>query len=115
MISFKLMAAGLLYRVDDSLECLRIIHGEVCQYLAVQADILLCDAAHELGIGKSVLTCGSDDTLDPEGTEFSLLGFSVTVCISETFFIGVLRNRPDISPGKEVTAGSLENLLAACP
>ena len=113
-MSFQLIT-NLLYRVDDGLESLRIVHGEVSKDLAVQTDILLGEFAHKLRIGHAVLTGGSIDSLNPEGTEFALFGFTVTVSIGETFFIGVLGYRPNILPGKEITAGSLENLFAASP
>ena len=105
----------LLDGVDNRLKCLGIVHSKVCQHFPVETDVLRGDTAHELGIGHPVLTGGSVDTLDPEGAELSLLRFSVTVGIGETFFVGVLCNRPDVLPGKEIAAGFAENLLAACP
>ena len=105
----------LFYGVDDRLERLWIIHGKVRKNLTVQADILLGELAHELGIGHAVLAGGGVDTLDPESPEFALLGLAVTVGIGQTFLIGVLRYRPNVLPGKEITAGPFENLLAACP
>ena len=105
----------LFYRVDDGLERLRIVHREVGENLAVQTDVLLGETAHELGIGDSVLAGGSVDTLDPQGTEVALLGLTIAVRIGQTLLIGVFRYGPHILPGKEVAAGSLENLLAARP
>ena len=105
----------LLYRVDDRLECLRIIHGKVRQHFAVETDVLLGEFTHKLRIREAVLTCGSVDSLDPESAEIALLGPAVTVCVGETLLIGVLRNRPNIPSRQEVTTGSLEDLLAARP
>ena len=62
-----------------------------------------------------MLAGGGIDTLDPQGAEFAFLGLSVAVCIGETFLVSVLCNCPDILAGEEITAGSGENLLAACP
>ena len=45
----------------------------------------------------------------------ALLGLAVTVSIGQTFLVGVLGYGPNVLPGEEVTAGSLENLLAASP
>ena len=112
---FFQLTTNLFYRVDDSLESGGIVHREVGEDFAVETDVLLGEAAHELGISEAVLTCGSVDTLDPEGAELSLLGLAVTVSIGETFLVGVLCYRPNVLPGKEITAGSLKNLLAACP
>ena len=112
---FFQLTTNLFYRVYDSLESGGIVHREVSENLAVQADVLLGETTHELGIGEAVLTCGSVDTLDPEGAELSLLGFTVTVSIGETFLIGVLCYRPNIPAGQEIAASLLENLLAARP
>ena len=101
--------------IDNCLESLRIVHCEVGKHLAVQADVLLCKLAHELGIGDTVLTGGGIDPLDPEGAEVALLGLAVTVSIGQTLLISVLCYGPDILSGEEISAGSLENLLAASP
>ena len=63
----------------------------------------------------NVLTGGGVDPLDPEGAEVALLGLAVTVGVSQTFLVSVLSYGPDIPSGEEITAGSLENLLAASP
>ena len=105
----------LFYRIDDSLKCLRIVHGKVCENLTVQTNVLLSDASHELRISHTVLTCGSVDSLDPECAECTLLVLTVTVCIGKTLLIGVLCYRPYVLSSEEITAGSLKNLLAACP
>ena len=81
----------------------------------VEADVLLRETAHELGVGEAVLAGGGVDALDPQGAEFALLSFSVTVSVGETFFVGVLRNRPNVLPGQEVAASLGKDLLAACP
>ena len=86
----------LFYRLDDSFECLRIVHGEVGENLAVETDVLRVEFAHELRIGNTVLTCSGIDSLNPEGAESALLGFTVAVCVSQTLLIGVLGYRPDI-------------------
>ena len=86
----------LFYRIDDSLERLRVVHCEVGENLAVETDVLCTELAHELGIGHSVLTCGSVDTLDPKGAEVALLGLAVTIGVRETFLVGVLCYCPDI-------------------
>ena len=101
--------------IDDGLKRLGIVHGEVGENLTVETDILLGEFAHELGIGDTVLTGGCVDPLDPEGAESALLVPAVTIGIGKAFFVGVLCNCPDIPPGEEITAGSPENLLAACP
>ena len=105
----------LFYRIDDSLKCLRVIHGKVCQHFAVETDVLLGKFTHKLRVRQTVLTCGSVDSLDPKSAEIALLVPAVTVCVSETFLIGVLRNRPNVLSRQEVATGFLEDLLAARP
>ena len=50
MTSFKLTSAKLLYRVDYGFERLGVVHGQVGEHLAVQADVLGVELAHELRI-----------------------------------------------------------------
>jgi len=107
--------AGLFDRIDDSFKRLRVVHGEVGEDLAVQTDVLLCELAHELGVGNTILTGSCVDPLDPKSTEIALLGLAVTVSIGQTLLISVLCYGPDILSGEEISADSLENLLAASP
>ena len=115
--AFKLTSVNqdLFDGIDDSLKRLGVVHGEVSKNLAVETDVLLRELAHELGISDTVLTGGGVDSLDPKGTEITLLGLAVTVGVSQTFLVSVLSYGPDIPSGEEITAGSLENLLAASP
>ncbi len=115
--AFKLTSVNqdLFDGIDDSLKRLGVVHGEVSENLAVETDVLLRELAHELGISDTVLTGGGVDSLDPKGTEITLLGLAVTVGVSQTFLVSVLGYGPDISSGEEISAGSLENLLAASP
>ena len=112
---FLRLTFQLFYRIDDSLERLRVVHCQVGENLAVETDVLCAELAHELGIGNTVLTSGGVDSLDPEGAEVALLGLAVTIGVSQTFLVSVLSYGPDILSGEEITAGSLENLLAASP
>ena len=101
--------------IDDGLKRLGIIHGEVSENFAVETDVLLRELAHELGISDPILTRGGIDPLDPKGAEIALLGLAVTIGVSQTFLVSVLSYGPDILSGEEISAGSLENLLAASP
>ena len=114
-VSLKLTSQTLFYRIDDCFERLWIVHCEIGENLTVETDVLLGELAHELGVRDAVLAGSGVDSLDPEGTESTLLGLAVTIGVGETFLVGVLRYSPDILSGKEITAGSLENLLAASP
>lgn len=114
-VSLKLTFQTLFYRIDDCFERLWIVHSEVSENLTVKTDVLLGELAHKLGVRDAVLTGGGIDSLNPEGTESTLLGLAVTVGVGETFLVSVFRYSPDILSGKEITAGSLKNLLAASP
>lgn len=114
-VSLKLTIQTLFYRIDDSFERLWVVHSEIGENLTVETDVLLCELAHELRVRDAVLTSGSVDSLDPKGTECTLLGLAVTVGVGETFLVSVFRYSPDILSGEEVTAGSLKNLFAASP
>ena len=46
--NFLLATFQLFYRIYDSFKCLRIIHGEVSENLAVETDVLLSEFAHKL-------------------------------------------------------------------
>ena len=105
--SLQRQCSKLFDRVHNSLESLGIVHRQVSENLAVEADILLCELAHKLGVVHSVLACSRVDTGDPEGTECALLSFAVAVCVGQTFFVGILGYGPDVLPGEEVTAGFL--------
>ena len=114
-VSLKLTFQTLFYRIDDCFERLWVVHSEVGENLAVETDVLLRELAHKLRVRDAVLTGSGVDSLDPEGTEVTLLGLAVTVSVGETFLVSVLRYSPDILSGEEITAGSLKNLLAASP
>lgn len=114
-VSLKLTFQTLFYRIDDCFERLWVVHSKVGENLAVETDVLLRELAHKLRVRDAVLTGGGVDSLDPEGTEITLLGLAVTVSVGETFLVSVLRYSPDILSGEEITAGSLKNLLAASP
>jgi len=104
----------IAYGLDNSLESLRIIHGKVCKHFAVETYVLLGELAHKLRISDTVLTCSGIDSLDPECAEVTLVSLTVTICVCKTFLVGILGYGPNVLPGKEITAGSLENFLAAC-
>ena len=80
----------LLHRVDHCLESLRVVQGEVSQHLTVETHVLLCESADELGVVHTVLTGSGIDTLNPKRTEVAFLSFTVAVCVTQTFLIGIL-------------------------
>ena len=113
LLRVKVLKDNLLYRIDNRLECLRIVHGEVSENLAVQTYVLSVNCTHKLGVSHTVLTCSGIDTSDPESAEIALFVLAVAVCIGQTFLIGVLGNRPDVFPAEEITAGLFQDFFAA--
>ena len=97
---------GLLYQIDDGLECLRIIHREVGESFAVERNVLLCQIAHQDRIGHSIFTGARIDTGDPQASEISLFRFSVAVGVLLAFLPRVHRYGPDVLAFSEVTAGA---------
>ena len=112
--TMRVFEARMLFdRVDYRFECCRIVHREVCQNLAVEADVLSMDSTHELRVSHTVLTCSGVDTRDPKSAEAAFFSFTVAECIGQTFLIGILGNRPNVFPGEEITAGLFQDFLAA--
>ena len=113
LLLVRFLSDNLLYRVDDRFECLRIVHSQVSEDLAVQTYVLSVDSTHKLRVSHTVLACSGVDTSNPKGTESAFFVFAVAVCISQTFFIGVLGNRPDVFPAEEITAGLFQDFFTA--
>ena len=97
---------GLLYQIDDGLECLRIIHREVGESFAVERNVLLCQIAHQDRVGHSVLAGTRVDTGDPQAAEVSLFSLSVAVGVLLAFLPRVHRYGPDVFAFSEITAGA---------
>lgn len=105
----------LLHFVNDCLESLGIIHGEVSENLAVDLDSCLVDEAHELGIRKILHTGSGIDTLDPEGTEITLFLLAVAISVGKTLLPGVFGYCPHIATAAVITTGEFEYFLSFGP
>ena len=66
-----------------------MVHCQVGQNFAVQGDTFGVDFTHEFGVGHSVGTDSSVDTLDPEAAEIAFFVFTVAVGVGQTFFYRV--------------------------
>ena len=97
----------------------RVVDGEVGQDLAVQLDAGLFEAADELRVGDVVELRGRVDAHDPEGAVLALFPLSSAVGELEAALDGFLGCLVELRFGEEITAGSLEDFLAAvgafCP
>src|SRR6266536_4578315 len=69
--------------LGDRAERLRIVYGELRQHLAVERDLGLAKAGHELGVRELVLPRGGVDADDPQPPERPLLVLAVTVGVVE--------------------------------
>lgn len=94
----KALWAPLFYRINYLLECLRVVHGEIGQHLAVEADVFRFELTHEFRIGHSLHAGSSVDTLDPQAAEFPLLVLTTYVSVGQTFLDSIFGYCPYISP-----------------
>lgn len=91
--------------VDDGLEGVGMVHGQVGQYFAVQLDIAFRQFMDQAGVGDVMLTGSSVDPGDPEAAESAFFAFPVAISVLHSFFEGVFSNRIDFAAGAEVPPG----------
>ena len=103
----------LLHLVDDGLEGLGVVQGEVGKDLAVDFDTRLGEFVHELAVVHAILTHGSVDTDNPQAAEFALLVSSVAISVLLTLFVRVLRHSPHVLSRAELTFGLLQDFLSS--
>ena len=100
--------------VDDGLESLGVVEGEVGKDLAVDFDAGFRQLVDKLAVVHIVLAHGGVDTHNPQAAELALLVSSVAIRVSLTLFVRVLRHSPHILPGAELTFGLLQDFLSSC-
>ncbi len=66
-------------------EALRLVHGEIGKYFAVDIDILFSQAMYELTVGEAFGTHGGVDTGNPQTAVFALLEFAAHITVGEPF------------------------------
>ena len=93
-----LLLKSLFNCVNDCFECLRLVHSQVGQHLAVELDALGVEFADELRIGQTVSADTGIDTGDPQRTESPLLELAVCISILQTLLDRVFGDGPYISP-----------------
>ena len=103
----------LLHLLDDGLESLGVVEGEVGEDLAVDLDARLVQLVHEHAVGHVVLTHGGVDTDNPQAAEFALLVSSVAISVGLTLFVRVLRHSPDVLSRAVLTFGLLQDFLSS--
>ena len=104
----------LLHLLDDGLESLGVVEGEVGEHLAVDFDAAGRQLVDELAVVHAILAHGSVDTDNPQAAELALLVSSVAISVSLTLFVRVLRHSPHILPSAELTFGLLQDFLSSC-
>jgi hypothetical protein len=112
-INLKKPYCALLNRLYDRREGLRVVHSEVCQYLAVEADIFGAKRVDQLGVGRTVEACTCVDTSDPQAAECAFFSFAVAISEHHTPFEGVLGYRVDFATGAKIAACGFENFFPA--
>ena len=83
---------------NNLLECLGLVHRQVGQHLAVEADTFGVEFTHKFGIGHSVVAGCGVDTYNPQAAEVSFLLLAMAVSERKTSFDGVFGDRPNVSP-----------------
>ena len=89
------------------------MHGQVCQYAAIQANLGLAQPGDQAAVGQAIGARGRVDTRDPQRAELALLLPTVTVRVLASLDDGLLGNVLDATAGAVVTLGAVENLLVS--
>ena len=94
----------------------RVVHGDVCQHLAVQGDASLQHAVHETAVAQAIDAGSRIDAGDPQRTEVALLLLTTDVCVLTSLDDVLLGDAEDLATGVVVALRAAENLLvtAAC-
>ena len=106
-------SARLLHLLDDGLESLGVVEGEVGEHLAVHLDAGHVKLVDELAVVHAILAHGGVDTHDPQATEFAFLVSSVAISVGLTLFVRVLRHSPHVLSRTELTFGLLQDFLSS--
>lgn len=101
--------------LHDGRECLRVVHSQVGQNLAVEVYAVGGEQVHELGVGNAVLTSACIDTGDPKAAEGALFTAAVAIGIAHSFIHSILGYGIYFTAGAEVTFGGFEDFFAPVP
>src|SRR6185437_2933580 len=113
----KLRGGGLCQRclglLDEGGEACRVVHGNVGQDFAVELDSGCLEAVDELRVADAVDFSGGIDAHDPERAVLALLLLASAVSELHAALDGFLGGLVELGFCEEVTAGALQNFLAA--
>ena len=105
------MVIDLLYFGNDSFKRVRVVQGQVGEHFAVELDACFFELAHQYRIRHAFQTGGCAYTYYPQRAEVAFFLLTVAVSINQTFFDGVLGNRPNIFPCAVVTFGEFQDFF----
>ena len=97
--------------LHDSLECLRVVHSEVGEHLAVDLDTCFSERTHQLAVTQPFQTCSGIDTLNPESAEVTFLGLTIAVSVLESFLPSVFGNCPYVGTATKIASCEAHDLL----
>src|SRR5690606_5663591 len=100
---------GLPGRVDDGLEGLRLVHGELGEQPAVDLDPGEAETLDEAVVGEALLADRGVDALDPQGAELALARPAVAVRVDERVGDLLLRLAVEARALAAVALGALED------
>ena len=101
---FGTQELGVLGLLNDGLEGLGVVHGQVGENLAVDLNTCLVNHTHQLAVRQVLHACGSVDTLNPQRAEVAFFLLAVSISIGETLLPSVLGYGPDVLASAKVTS-----------
>src|SRR5678816_4798834 len=99
--------------LDDGAERGRIVDGHVGKDLAVDVDLRLLQAGHELAVGHAEAAGRGVDARDPELAEDALLGAAVAIGVLPGAHDRFLGDTKDVLAAAAEALGENEDLLVA--
>jgi len=85
-----LLIEGCLGLLDNAVEGIDVVHGEVGKDLTIHLDVCGLEAFDEARVSQILTTDSSADTLDPKAAELPLALLTVTILILVSLADGVL-------------------------
>ena len=110
----RMIVFHLFHFLDNSLESLGIIHGQIGKHLTVDFDSGFMNSSHQFGVRHAFEARGGIDTLNPQCAEVAFIVFAVAISIGQTFFPCVFGNGPHVFTRTIVTAGKFKNFFSFC-
>jgi hypothetical protein len=88
-----------------------LVHSQISQNPAINLDVLLFQAIDHTAVRQATLAGCSVDTLNPQGSEHSLLNFAVAVCVLTGLGDRLLGNAEDAGTRTVITLGGLKDFF----